>query len=324
MFTEVFFYLILVLISFIPIIIWGYLFSYLDDSNLNRSRFFLWIFAWWISVFPILYMPDILKEIDIGFLNIFDFVSNITWIFSIFSLIISLFLVFLILSFIPFLIFNLKFSFTKVKEYIKTIFIFMIWIVLLWFVFYFLYLLSFLFPFLNTQINYQISFWDVLFNSILLVIFYYFLISFIEEISKFFCFKYSSSFSITSVKVWVLYAIFVALGFSFIENILYFKNLYINYWLSSELISSFFFRNIFSVVLHVFCSSIFAYYFSYAIVNSSKKIDMKFIKLIIIGFFISIIMHSIFNIFLTFNFLFIIFIYLIISYFYITNLFYRE
>jgi hypothetical protein len=39
MLETVFIYIILALISFFPIVIWAYTFSYIDDNPLNKKRF---------------------------------------------------------------------------------------------------------------------------------------------------------------------------------------------------------------------------------------------------------------------------------------------
>jgi hypothetical protein len=38
---DIFFYIALALISFFPIVIWAYIFSYIDDNPLNKKRFFV-------------------------------------------------------------------------------------------------------------------------------------------------------------------------------------------------------------------------------------------------------------------------------------------
>ncbi|MGB2110957.1 MAG: hypothetical protein ACPHY8_03590 [Patescibacteria group bacterium] len=40
---EIFFYILLAAISFFPMVIWAYIFSYIDDNQLNKKRFFVGI-----------------------------------------------------------------------------------------------------------------------------------------------------------------------------------------------------------------------------------------------------------------------------------------
>lgn len=41
--TQIFLYILLAVISFFPIVIWAYAFSYIDDNQLNKKRFFVGI-----------------------------------------------------------------------------------------------------------------------------------------------------------------------------------------------------------------------------------------------------------------------------------------
>ncbi|MDD5769824.1 MAG: PrsW family glutamic-type intramembrane protease, partial [Candidatus Gracilibacteria bacterium] len=131
-------------------------------------------------------------------------------------------------------------------------------------------------------------------------------------------------FSLINIKQSVLYAIFVALGFSFCENLLYFNKLFQLHGFSKDLVAVYFSRNIFSVVLHVLCSSVLAYYFSLVYLEFKTKLTLKFLKILFIGFIFSILLHSFFDIFLTFNLTFFIFIYLFGAYFYLTYIFYKD
>jgi len=317
--------IILILISFIPIVFWGYLFSYFDNEEFNKKRFFAWIFAWSVSVFPVLFLDDFISKTNILFLNIFSSVYHINWFFSLFDLFISFSSILFFLSILPFLFFFLfPISKEKIKIFIKKYFLFLVYLSIIWI---FLYILNKFFQtFQNIDFSYDawLSFWEVLFNSFKLVVFYYLIIAILEELSKFFCFNYSKNFSISSVKEWVLYAIFIALWFSFIENILYFSSLYEKFAFWKELIWSFFSRNIFSIFLHIICSSIFAYYFSKMYLKYKYNMNFEFIKILFLWFFLSILLHSLFNIFLTFDLILFVFIYFIWWYFYLTYIFYRE
>lgn len=324
MFQNIFTRIILGFVSFIPIVIWGYLFSYLDNSILNKKRFFVWILAGIVSVVPVLYLWDFISQTNFSYLNIFSYVKNLSNIWDLLFLVISFFFVVFLFSIVPFFLLSIEFSINKIKIYLKNIFIFLIFSLIIWILFYFL---NYIFSWINVLQkvwDYNLSFWEVLFNSIKLVIFYYIIIAFLEELSKFFCFNYSSYFQIESYKQWVLYAIFVALGFSFLENILYFESLVQNYWFWKKLISVYFYRNIFSLLLHVVCSSVLAYFFSIAYLKFKYSLNIKFIKTLFVWFILSVLIHAIFNISLSFNFTFMIFIYFIWWYFYLTYLFYRD
>jgi len=56
--------LFLIIWASIPIILWGYLFSYFDERILNRKKFGLWIFAGIISVFPVLFLKEYSTDLE--------------------------------------------------------------------------------------------------------------------------------------------------------------------------------------------------------------------------------------------------------------------
>lgn len=59
------------IISFLPILLWGYIFSYLDNSPLGARRFGLGIIAGVLSVVPVLFMGDIMTLANLANWNIF-------------------------------------------------------------------------------------------------------------------------------------------------------------------------------------------------------------------------------------------------------------
>ncbi len=325
MFWDIFTLIILFFITFIPIVLWGYLFSYFDDSELNRKRFLVWILAGSISVIPVLYLQDFIRGTNFLYLNIFSSVAEMKNFWDIFSVFLSLFSVLFFISIIPFLIF-LWFSdiSNKLKNFWKNYLIFTLYLVCTGLWLYILGLFFDQFDMFDTSYNFGLSFWDVLFNSFKLIVFYYIIIAILEELSKFFCFHYSPLFSVMSIRQSILYAIFVALWFAFFENILYFQKLYELHGFGKDLISVYFSRNIFSVVLHVLCSSILAYYFSSVYLKFKTKINIEFIKILFVWFFFAVLLHWLFDIFLTFNIIFFIFIYLIWAYLYLTYIFYKD
>lgn len=58
-------------ITFFPILMWGYIFSYLDNSPLGARRFGLGIVAGALSVVPVLFMSDMMAFADLIHWNIF-------------------------------------------------------------------------------------------------------------------------------------------------------------------------------------------------------------------------------------------------------------
>lgn len=325
MLENIFLIFILGFVAFIPILLWGYFFGYIDSDTFNRKRFFMWILAWGISVFPVLFLWEIADSFSFQMMNIFWVVHDFAAEGSIFQVFLSFIVLFAFFSFIPFVLFYLTpISKEKLKLYCIRFWIFSFYFVLISFLFYLINSAFLNFDFLQIESDLSISFWDIVFNSVKLVIFYYLLIGILEELSKFLFFSYEKNFSLLSVKHWVISAIFIALGFAFIENILYFYSLYHTYWFGQQLMSTYFLRNIFSVFLHILCSSIFAYYFSKLYLSMKNQYNFYFIKTLLIWFFISFTLHALFDIFLTFDLMFFVFLYIIWGYFYLTYIFYKE
>lgn len=323
MIKDLFIYIVLFLISFFPIVIWAYIFSLIDDNLINRKRFVVWIIWWVVSVVPILYFDKILNIFNFKILNSFYYISQIKSFFTSIEFWISLSFFLLFISLLSLLFWSfLNNTFSILKVYLKNLLVFLMFIFFLSIIVYFL---NFLFNDINIPINDSIKFWEILFNSFKLIVFYYLLVAFIEESSKHFNFLHSSVLHINTIKQWVLYAIFVALWFSLIENILYLFNYYKEYWLTLWLVKIYFLRSLISIIVHVLCSSVIAYYFSRALLLY-REMDLSFsyIKIFFYWLFISIFLHLFFDIALSFGFTIVLFLYFIWTYLYVSSVFYRE
>lgn len=313
--------LLIALISLFPIVLWAYAFSYIDNNPINKKRFIVGVFWGVLSVFPILYMDKVILLFKIEYLNVFYFVHKLKDIFSTleFWISLSVFLLFLVLA--SFLLGWFIHKFTHIlKVYLKNILVFLALII---FLSLFVYLFNKL-PF-DFMVSENIAFGNIVFNSFKLIIFYYLLVAFIEETSKHFNFLQSSILYIDSIKTWVLYSIFVALWFSLIENVLYLYNIYLVSGIWSELLTTYFFRSAFSVMVHILTSSVVAYYFSKALLlYREKDLSFPYLKIFLTWLFISILLHLIFDVALTLWFSFVILLYFIGWYLYVSSIFYRE
>jgi len=323
MIQDIFIYILLAIISFFPIVVWAYVFSYIDDNPLNKKRFIIWIVWWSLSVIPMLYMDKIIDFFSFEKLNVFYFASEIKWFFSSLEFWISLSLFLFIIVLLSFL---LGWFIWKRREllkiYLKNVLVFLFFILFLTIT---LFWLNYLIDLVDFNIEKWVSFWNIIFDTFKLIIFYYLIVAFIEETSKHFNFLQSSVFYIKSIKDWVLYAIFVALWFWFIENMLYLYNYYLAYWLGWELLKLFFFRSSFSIIVHVLSSSVVAYYFSKALLlYREKDLSLPYLKIFSFGLLTSILLHLFFDVALTLWFTFIIFIYFIWWYLYVSSIFYKE
>lgn len=325
MMENIFLILVLSGVTFIPILLWGYFFWYIDNDVFQRKRFFVWIVAGWISVFPVLFLWDISEKLWWEMMNVFSVVHDFALGGSILWVFFSFLVLFLIFSVLPFVLFYMTpASKEKFKTYFSRFLLFSLSFICITFVFYLLNIFFSYFEFAQIEAQSSVSFGSIIFNSVKLIIFYYLIIGILEELSKFLFFSYEKNFSILSQQHAVINAIFIALWFAFVENILYFYHLYENYWFGKEIISTYFLRNIFSVFLHLLCSSIFAYYFSFLYLKMRDQYNGYFIKIFLLGFFLSFVLHALFDIFVTFNLMFFVFLYIIGGYFYLTYIFYKE
>lgn len=320
---NIFFYIILGLISFFPIVIWAYSFSFISDNILNKKRFLFGILWGSLSIFPILYMDKIIDFFNFKYLNIFLFVSEIKNFFSVpeIFLSLSLFLAFIIIVSFLFWGFLLRKKWI-LKIYLKNFLVFLVFILFLSFL---IFILNFLLQKVDFVVQDTKTFKNIIFDTFKLITFYYIIVAFVEETSKHFNFLQSSALEIKSIKSWVESAIFVALWFSFIENILYLYNYFSIYNLDFWLVKLYFFRSVFSVLVHVLCSSIVWYYFSKAILlYREKDLSFPYLKIFSFGILVSIFLHLFFDLSLTLGFSFILFIYFIWAYLYVSSIFYKE
>ncbi|MDQ7009126.1 MAG: PrsW family glutamic-type intramembrane protease [Candidatus Gracilibacteria bacterium] len=310
------------IVSLIPIVIWGYIFSYIDGVELSRKRFIVGLIGGIISVVPIITMGKYLENSNFNFLNIFEKVTEAGNFLGLLNFNISLILfLFIIVGFAFIAISWTTRSKIILKIYLKNIGIFSLFTI-------FIALFIFIFSLLGigtSEILNGPTFGEISFNTLKLVIFYYILIAFIEETSKHFNFLQSSVIQIKTVQNGVLYAIFVALGFALIENILYLNQIYTSGGLNKEFFSTYFYRSIFSLMVHVLSSALVGYYFSKSYLqNNCKYFSISSLKTIFFGLFLAILFHAIFDISLTLGFSFMIIIYFIGGYLYISSIFYKE
>ncbi len=316
--------LILAAISFLPIVFWGYTFSYVDPNIASKKRFILWIFAGIASVIPVLYFDTILWFFALNTQNIFIKVysfyrfDEILWINT--SGFLLLAAIFLFSLWVGFWLQKKDFS---VQIFFKNFAIFSLAFFLISLLFYVLSLVFQSFPQLNPHVE-GVSFQNLVFSSVKLIIFYYGIVAIVEEASKHFHFLSTGIFSIPNVKVWVLYAIYVALWFSFAENLLYFYGLFQAKWLGMDLVKVYFFRSSFALIVHLLCSSVLAYFFTLAYLREKRLFTLRYIQIFCFWILASIFLHALFDVSLSLGFSIVMFIYFIAGYLYITSIFYKN
>lgn len=318
--------LFLLIACFIPILLWGYFFSFIDSSSFNKKRFFVGIFAWSLGVLPILFLDKIIKIPALSPLNIFGELIGLWSLWSYIGLFLSYSFLILLLSMIFVwlgMVLQKKIFWKWFFSSLGAIFFIILIIVLSFFL---MTLLSNIFPELqygNTWIS--PIFWDAIFNTLKLLVFYYVTVAFLEESIKHLSFLSSSAFQIDTMRKWVLYAIFIALGFSFFENILYAAKALEEqgFWLKLAIIILF--RSIFSLFIHVFSSAILWYFFAKAYLLFLPKKSYKGALLsIVLWLTLSILVHFSYDFLLTLGYSSFIFIYFIMGYFSISKIIFKH
>lgn len=310
--------LISIIIAFLPILWWAYIFSYIDNNNLNSRIFISWIIAWAISVIPVLYLEKIFEFFSLEKINILYVISSGNFdFFEVFiSILLTIFIVWIFMS-IVYLLFSENFKNTY-KIYLKNFFIISSFSL----IFVLISKILFSFNFFHENIKNHVTIWKNIFDTLWLIIIYYIIVWLLEEASKHFWFIASSSKNIINIKKWVLFWVFIALWFWFIENILYLFNISTKSWIWWDFFWVWFFRWLFSLFVHILCSVIVAYWFSRSYLNYPKF--LSYFKWVLIAVILSILIHWIYDISLTLWFTLIIFIYFFLWYLYITKIFYKN
>lgn len=172
------------------------------------------------------------------------------------------------------------------------------------------------------------------------------IVGIIEELMKFVSVKVVDDKEFTDIDDSVEFFIIAALGFSFIENILYFYSIWLNQGLN-HLLMPFLFRSSFSTLAHLIFSGILGYYYGIAHfatpilqeeirenrshwtkwlnkLLSIRKERLFYEEHIFEGLLISIGLHAIFNIFLEMNLTFLIVPFLLGGYMTLSYLFKKK
>lgn len=302
-------------ILLLPLAFWMYIFTSFFPYGVSRKQFIIWMIAGTIATIPFVYNDgffswNILRDV-------FFHLSLLWEVSTPFQLLASLTL-FFTLFWIVFFLCSYFFQ-QKKKRFLSTFFIFSVFLFLLLSIW--IYSISIIFPnFPWILQGIWIAFWDLLFVTVWWIISYYIIISLLEE-----GIKYMSSLSFSGrdeyFKIFQKYICTiacVALGFAFFENILYTYSFILKNGIDSELISLVLFRSIFSIILHIMSSMLFAFWFWF-ILNISWKYIQHLISFILVTS-MGVISHIFFNASLTFGYIGYIFLYVIAIYIFISYL----
>ncbi|HRI35985.1 MAG TPA: PrsW family glutamic-type intramembrane protease [bacterium] len=167
---------------------------------------------------------------------------------------------------------------------------------------------------------------DAVYATVGAIFFYYVLVAASEEAVKHFGFLSGSFPSSGTLQQALVSGTFVALGFSFVENILYLATIASSgsvfsgiYWQTLG------YRSVFSTFLHVTCSAMLAVSFFGSFIASDRMTPwMAFRRYLIYGVGAAILVHAVFNSAMVLGFPGIVFAYLVGGYLYITSIFSSE
>lgn len=299
----------------LPIVFWMYIFVSFFPHGVSRKQFFIGSIIGAFSTLPFIYKNwffsgNFLREI-------FFHLSTLSGSFFPEKLFLSLELFFLwifLMSFFLFLLFQKTkkdFTFSYSISFFFLSLLIAIGVISVWYLsLHFSQTVSWVF----------VLFWDLLFVSVGSIISYYIIISFLEEWMKYIGVL---GFSGREEYFWVFQKYIcmsacIALGFAFFENILYVGNFISHKGITDGLISLVLFRSLFTIILHLMSSMLFAMGFWYIIHFSIDY--LKHTILFILLSFLALASHSFFDVALSFEYIGYIFFYILALYFFLSYL----
>jgi RsiW-degrading membrane proteinase PrsW (M82 family) len=293
----------------IPILLWGYVFAYFDGTEFELSQFTMGIIAWGFGVLPIAYSTEIAH-----------FFHTSSFIGTLWSLPIGLdaLPLYSLWFFVPVSILMLFLSILHPHKAISLIrpiapVIFGAAGLILG--------LALMISQVPNIGGGNLSLQGTVITSLSGIIIAYIFIASIEEALKHVSSYISIVPRVTTAKQILLVAIYSALGFVFIENILYLSGIVSTAGADSSVYySTLFSRSIISLLLHVFASLILALGF----VRYLSEMTLKAGVALGVSFMMATVVHALFNIALTYGKVWIVALYGIVLYFFMTKIFLDE
>ncbi len=299
--TQTLLLLLTLLILCMPLLIWLYVYQTMTSEFVRRRYILFGIALWALVTLPIvfheLFFVQLFLERVFSSLYIGNIVSMLFWLSL---LIIILHIVFFLISSI---FLSLVQNISSISFYVRSIFVMIGASILFFWVYFFLSRL----PFSHIPLTDggQVMF-NIVYSSVLGIVWYYLIISCLEEYSKYIAHLTQSHRSDyrNSLSRFILFSLSLALGFSFFENILYVWMMYRNTGVSWTLVELAFFRSLFSLSLHLLCSLLFSLGMWYFWKYIQTKNPLFFIKrgyiFLLLG---SIFFHAFFNLSLNFGYI---------------------
>lgn len=180
------------------------------------------------------------------------------------------------------------------------------------------YIVDFVFPIQYDGV--MTKFWDYSFIFLGSIIWYYIIISLLEEGMKYFwalTYMHEET-AYKNLKHFIFVAVSIALGFSVSETFFYTYQYYMSWNTGTELLGLIFFRSVFVSSVHVFCSLLVSIWFWYLL--SSSSVVWRSIKYFLIFAVFGLLSHAFFDVSISYwyiavVFLYIFFLYIFMSYF---------
>ncbi len=307
------------LILLLPIAFWMYIFVSFFENKVSRFHFLIGICIWAVMSLPLILNQGSVMSLFLG--NIFE--PLVSWLslthfleLCLYILIFYIFLwVFEILCSSYFQNYQKSFLLRQWRSLIALISVIFISVSAIY---------LFQNMFWNSNSNVSVSFWMYIYSWLWSIIWYYIIVSLLEEGSKYIgALSYAWKENFQNFTSYILVCACIALGFSFFENIIYARGYYIHSGISLELLQLIFFRSIFSVILHLLSSMIFASAFWY-MVHIPFVLNTKNIALFLLFASLWLMSHALFDISLTYNKIGFIIFYIFALYFFLSSLTFKD
>ncbi len=295
----------------IPIVLWGYAFSYMDADRFNARRFLFGAFAGAVAVVPVAFMPEMLDFLSLSGSNVFRSVASRAGGFSgAFGLGVFLSMTAALVFLAGFLLRSAE-IFRNVRPYLRSLFAVFLSVPV------FAALLA-IAP--SPQAGgREIAIAGAALAGFASVALAYFVVAAVEEGGK-----HLASFSSTDPESLALkaplYAAFAGLGFAFAENALYLFA--IANGTGDGFFSTLASRSFFSVVIHVFCAVVVSVGLARSLRVGSA--GWRAVKTVFAAFAFSLFLHAAFDVSVTYGWNAVVFLYLAFSYGYVTRAFAKE
>ncbi len=303
-----------IIIVFLPIVFWGYLFSYAQNSPLSATRFFIGILAGGLSVIPIVHSKEIFEYFSTQ--SVFSYLQAP-------SLSVAFLESFLLSYGLPILLFLMVISvifFRQIFDRIGLLVRSLLVIASFAIVFLALSLLLGSSGGINSS-GVHIELLGATLASLSSITLAYLFVGALEESTKHLAVYASLDIAEVTPKYIALATVFTALGFAFLENVYYLINLALDDGIgSAAFIGTLASRSVVSLLLHVFAALIFALGFGRYVVARTSATYIRFF----FAFLIAIGVHALFDISLTYGKTGIIAVYAMVGYFFFTKVLFDE